>query len=254
MSSYRSRMDTLVPPTITPSAKHQGVRQDVLHHIDIERLRPSADNPRSTYPQDEIGKLADSLATLGQQQPISCYWSAAEQAYVIIQGHCRYHAAKQAGLKSLAAVVCPEDLDATKALAKRMAENTGRIDMHPLDAARAIKKLMEAGGLNQEQVAKMLGRSQGWVSTQLNLLKLPADEQAKLAKGDLSITQARASVVQRTNSKRGPKQIRLVVGGLSAVITFKRRADECTAAEALERLRPAADQLDGSSGEARDAA
>lgn len=254
MSSYRSRMDTLVPPTITPSAKHQGVRQDVLHHIDIERLRPSADNPRSTYPEEEIGKLADSLATLGQQQPISCYWSAAEQAYVILQGHCRYHAAKQAGLKSLAAVVCPEDLDATKALAKRMAENTGRIEMHPLDAAKAISRLMEQGGLTQEQVAKMLGRSQAWVSTQLRLLSMPAEQQTKLMQGQLRITEARASVVKRSRSKRGPKQIRLVVGGLSCVLTFKRVADECTAAEALERLRPAADQLDGASGEARDAA
>lgn len=244
MTSYRSRIDQLAPPTITPSARHQGVRQDVLHHIDIDRLRPSPDNPRTSYPDEEISKLADSLATLGQQQPISCYWSAQEQAYVIIQGHCRYHAAKQAKLKSLAAVVCPEDLDSTKALAKRMAENTGRIEMHPLDCANAIKQLMDAGGLNQEQVAKMLGRSQAWVSTQLRLLTMPADQQAKLAKGDLSITQARASVVQRTRSKRGPKQIRLVVGGISCVISFRRVADECSGREALERLMTAAEQLD----------
>lgn len=250
MSSYRSRMDTLVPPTITPSAKHQGVRQDVLHHIDLERLRPSADNPRTTYPEDEIGKMAGSLASLGQQQPISCYWSAAEQAYVIIQGHCRYHAAKQAGLKSLAAVVCPEDLDAIKALAKRMAENTGRIDMHPLDAARAIRKLIDAGGLTQEEVAKMLGRSQGWVSTQLNLLKLPDQEQAKLMHGQLRMAEARASVVKRSRSKRGPKRIRLVVGGCTCVITFKRKADERSAEAALDLLRAAAAQLDATQRDA----
>jgi ParB family chromosome partitioning protein len=252
MSSYRSRIDQLAPPTITPSAKHQGVRQDVLHHIDLERLRPSPDNPRSIYPEPEITALADSLASLGQQQPISCYWSAAEQAYVIIQGHCRYHAAKHAGLRSLCAVVVPEDLDATTALAKRMAENTGRIDMHPLDCAKAIRTLMDAGGMNQEQVAKKLGRSQAWVSTQLRLLALPADQQAKLAKGELQITEARQSVVKRTRTKRGPKRIRLAVGGLVAVLTFKRVADECSAAEALERLRAAAGALDAK--QAKDAA
>lgn len=252
--SFRTRLDQLVPPTITPSAKHQGVRQDVLHHIDVDRLRPSADNPRSIYPDEDIRALAESLSAMGQQQPITCYWSAAEGAYVILQGHCRYHAAKLAGLKALTAVVCPEDLDRSKALARRMAENTGRIEMHPLDCAKALRQLMDQGGLTQEQLARMLGRSQAWISTQLNLLKLPEQQQAKLTQGGLSMTAARASVKQRTRRKRGPKQIRLVVGGLAAVITFRRVADECTASAALERLRAAAEQLDAEERQAKGAA
>lgn len=123
MSSFRSKLDKLVPPTITPSAKHQGVRQDVLHHIDLGRLLPSPDNPRSSYPDDVIGQLADSLTELGQQEPITCYWSSVEQAYVILSGHCRYHAAKRAGIPSLAAVVVQEDIDKITMLAKRMAED-----------------------------------------------------------------------------------------------------------------------------------
>jgi ParB/RepB/Spo0J family partition protein len=229
--NFRGKLDSLVPPTITQSAKHQGVKQDVLHHIDLERLRPSADNPRSIYPEEEIKALAESLGALGQQEPITCYWSGSEQAYVILQGHCRYHAAKLAGLKSMMAVVVTEDVDATKALAKRMAENTARNDLHPLDCAKAIKKLMDDGGLNQEQVAKQLGRSQAWVSGQLKLLTLPEEQQAKVAK---------------------PKQIKLSVGGLVVLVTFKRVADQCSATDALDRVRALAQQLDAK--QAKDAA
>jgi ParB/RepB/Spo0J family partition protein len=252
MSSFRSKLDKLVPPTITPSAKHQGVRQDVLHHIDVGRLVPSPDNPRSSYPEDVISQLADSLTELGQQEPITCYWSAVEQAYVILSGHCRYHAAKRAGLPSLMAVVVVEDIDQITQLAKRMAENTARNDLHPLDAAKAIRRMMDARQMTQQQVAKMLGRSQAWVSGQLALLSLPEDHQAKLATGSLRMTAARAQVVKRARKRRGPKQLRLSIGGLQAVITFKRVQDECTAAEALERLRPVAQQLDAE--QARDAA
>jgi ParB family chromosome partitioning protein len=220
------------------------VRQDVLHHIDLDRLRPSPDNPRSSYPEDVIKQLGESLANLGQQEPITCFWSAAEQAYVILSGHCRYHAAKHAGITSLAAVVVLEDLDKHKQLAKRLAENTARSDLHPLEYAKAIRALMDGTGMTQEQVAKQLGRSQAWVSGQLALLNLPEAQQAKIKAGQVMLTEARASVVKRPRRRRGPKQIRLVIGGLQAVITFKRVQDECTVIEALERLRPVAQQLD----------
>lgn len=249
---YRSRIDSLAPPTITPGAKHQGVRQDVLHHIDVDRLRPSPDNPRSSYPDEMIQQLGESLANLGQQEPITCYWSAKDQAYVILSGHCRYHAAKAAGLPSLAAVVVAEDLDKHKQLAKRLAENTARSDLHPLEYARAIRDLMTGTGLTQEQVAKQLGRSQAWVSGQLALLNLPEEQQARVKAGQVMLTEARASVVKRPRRRRGPKQIRLVIGGIQAVVTFKRVQDECTALEALERLKAVAQQLDAK--QAKDAA
>jgi ParB family chromosome partitioning protein len=243
--SFRGRLDSLVSPNVGQPSKAQGVKQDVLHHIDVERLRPSADNPRSIYPPEEIQALSESLAALGQQEPITCYWSGAEQAYVILQGHCRYHAAKLAGLKSLAAVVVTEDLDANRSLAKRMAENTARNDLHAMDCARAIRRLMQDGGLSQQEVAKQLGRSQGWVSKQLALLEMPAEKQAQVAKGTVSITEARAAVVkQPRTARKKPKQIKLSVGGLVVLVTFKRVADQCGAVEALDRVRALAEQLD----------
>ena len=245
MSLYRDKHSNTQEPNIAPSTRHTGVRQDVLHHINLEQLRPSPDNPRATYPEDEIAQLASSLTALGQQEPITVYWATDLQAYQILSGHCRYFAAKKAGLASLAAVVQVEDLDKHKQLAKRLAENTARHDLHPLEYARSIQALMQKPGMTQEIVAKQLGRSQGWVSGQLKLLELSTEQQAKVATGTVSITEVRAAVVkQPRNARKKPKQIKLSVGGLVVLVTFKRVADQCPAAEALERVRDLAQQLD----------
>ena len=149
-------------------------------------------------------------------------------------------------------MVVAEDLDKHKQLAKRLAENTARSDLHPLEYARAIRDLMTGTGMTQEQVAKQLGRSQAWVSGQLALLNLPEEQQARVKAGQVMLTEARASVVKRPRRRRGPKQIRLVIGGIQAVVTFKRVQDECTVVEALERLKAVAQQLDAK--QAKDAA
>jgi hypothetical protein len=69
----------------------------------------------------------------------------------------------------------------------------------------------------------------------------------------VSITEARAAVVkQPRNARKKPKQIKLSVGGLVVLVTFKRVADQCSAAEALDRVRSLAEQLDAK--QAKDAA
>jgi ParB family chromosome partitioning protein len=245
MNLYRTKAADIIPPAITASAKDAGVQRDVLHHIDLDRLRPSPDNPRTTYAEDDLRQLADSLKAIGQQQPITVYWSAKEQAYVIVSGHSRYHAAKLAGLQKLMAVVHAEDLDKQRQLARRLAENTARNAVPPLECARAVQQLVEAPGMTQELVGKMLGRSQAWVSGQLRLLALPAAEQAKLAAGELAVTDARAAAVQNPRKRRrGPKRVQLTAGGIQVVITFKKQADQCAAVEALERVRQLAVQHD----------
>lgn len=246
MSAYRDRMSNVPLPSITPSARQAGVRQDVLSHIELDRLLPSEENPRSSYPEEDIRALADSLLELGQQQPVSCYWSPQVQKYVLLAGHRRYFAAKLAGLPTLAAVVVDEDVDAIRQLARRMAENTARSDMAPLDMANGIKRMIHAGHLTQAQVGRMLGRSQAWVSSQLALLSLPEQQQAELAAGTMPVVQARASAVRkpRKGGRRKPKMLRITQGGISALVKFRRVQDECSLVQALEQLLEAARQID----------
>jgi ParB family chromosome partitioning protein len=221
--------------------------------IQMDRLRPDPNNVRTSYDEEAIANLATSLTDIGQQQPIRVRWMPEEQIYQVIQGHCRYFAAIKAGLPSLQAVLDDRAITDTEILAAQLVENTARTDLTPIDCAKAVRQLIDLQGLTQQQAARKLGRSQAWVSSQLQLLDLSAEQQTKLAKGTVSITEARAAVVkQPRSSRKKPKQIKLTAGGITVLVTFKRVADQCSASEAWERVRSAAEQLDAK--QAKDAA
>ena len=249
MSSTYSRILGVAPASAVPdlnrATQDTGVERKGLLVIQMDRLRPDPNNVRTSYDDEAIANLATSLTDVGQQQPIRVRWLTQERIYQVIQGHCRYFAAIKAGMPSLQAVVDDRAITDTEILAAQLVENTARTDLTPIDCAKAVRQLIDLQGLTQQQAARKLGRSQAWVSSQLQLLALSAEQQTKLAKGTVSITEARAAVVkQPRNARKKPKQIKLSVGGLVVLVTFKRVADQCPAAEALERVRDLAHQLD----------
>jgi ParB family chromosome partitioning protein len=71
-------------------------------------------------------------------------------------------------------------------------ENVQRDDLNPLEEARAYKRLVDEFNQTQEEVAKKVGRERSTVANSLRLLKLPAEVQALLEKGELQMGHARA--------------------------------------------------------------
>jgi len=249
MSSTYSRILGVAPAAaalnLNRTTQDTGVERKNLLVIQLERLRPDPNNVRTTYDQDAIDHLATSLTDIGQQQPIRVRWMPQEQIYQVIQGHCRYFAALKAGLPSLQAVLDDRAITDTEILAAQLVENTARTDLAPIDCAKAVRQLIDLQNLTQGQAARKLGRSQAWVSKQLALLEMPEERQAQVTKGTLTLTEARAAVVkQPKNARKKPKQIKLSVGGLTVLVTFKRVADQCSATEALEQVRALAADLD----------
>ena len=248
MSSAYSRILGVAPASAVPdlnrATQDTGVERKGLLVIQMDRLRPDPNNVRTSYDEEAIANLATSLTDIGQQQPIRVRWLTQERIYQVIQGHCRYFAAIKAGMPSLQAVLDDRAITDAEILAAHLA---------PIDCAKAVRQLFDLQGLTQQQAARKLGRSQAWVSKQLALLEMPAEQQTKLAKGTVSITEARAAVVkQPRSSRKKPKQIKLSVGGLVVLVTFKRVADQCSATDALDRVRALAQQLDAK--QAKDAA
>lgn len=69
--------------------------------IDLNRIvsRPQV---RETFDEGELQELAESLASMGQQQPIRVWWDANEggnERYINLMGECRYLTAKMAGFR-----------------------------------------------------------------------------------------------------------------------------------------------------------
>ncbi|MFI5635154.1 ParB/RepB/Spo0J family partition protein [Streptomyces sp. NPDC051664] len=168
-------------------------------------LAALAHNPFN--PRDELTDLeetAESLRTRGQLQPVAVVRRAAflnvhpdqeeaiaEAEYVVIDGNRRLAAAAMAELAELRIDV-NDDLasSAEDMLEGALIANIHRVDVPPLDQAKAIQELLVKHG-SQEKVAKRLGKSGAWVSQRLALLGLSDDLQEKVESGELKVKDGR---------------------------------------------------------------
>ncbi|MFI8105884.1 ParB/RepB/Spo0J family partition protein [Streptomyces sp. NPDC086023] len=169
-------------------------------------LREISSNPEN--PREELGdlrELAESLQTVGQVQAITVASVDAylrdrpqmedrldpEAAYVVVDGHRRLHAAKLAGLHTMKVFV--DDALATtdrNLLEAAFVANAQRKDFTDLEAAQALKLLVELHG-SQREAARRVGKSQAYVSQKLSLLGLTPELQADLAAGRRQVNHVR---------------------------------------------------------------
>ncbi|KUK13509.1 MAG: ParB/RepB/Spo0J family partition protein [Synergistetes bacterium] len=159
-----------------------------LIEIPIEEIIPNPYQPRKSIENDSLEELASSIKQHGLLQPIVV--RKKEEGYEIIAGERRYRAAKMAGLKKIPALVKEASEEETMEYA--LIENLQREDLNPMEAANAIKFLIERFGLTQEEVADRIGKKRSTVANLLRLLKLPGDLQKMVADGQISMGHARA--------------------------------------------------------------
>lgn len=119
----------------------------------------------------------------------------------LIAGERRYAAAKAAGQASVPVILRGTRGD-THALTLAAIENMHRLEMTPIDEARAIKTMLTDGGMTQAQVAAELARTPSWVSARLSLLELPAAVQHKIAAGEIRPTVAAQAVTDLRKTGR----------------------------------------------------
>lgn len=139
-----------------------------IHMIPIERIVPNPRQPRRLFDPTALQELAVSIQQHGILQPLSVQKEG--NAYTLVAGERRLRAAEMAGLHHVPCLLVrltPED-SAVLALV----ENIQRCDLHYLEEAAAIARLLSRHGLSQDEVARRLGRSQSAVANKLRLLRL----------------------------------------------------------------------------------
>jgi len=119
----------------------------------------------------------------------------------LIAGERRYAAAKAAGQQAVPVILRGTRGD-THALTLAAIENMHRLEMTPIDEARAIKTMITDGGMNQAQVAAELARTPSWVSARLSLLELPPAVQHKIAAGEIRPSVAAQAVTDLRKTGR----------------------------------------------------
>jgi ParB family chromosome partitioning protein len=149
----------------------------------IGSVLPDPDNLRDEL--HGIDELAESISSIGMLEPIVVRRRG--QQFVIVAGHRRRAAA--ALLQHVTVPVVIADLRAEDVLVAMLIENGQREDLDPIEEARGLEKLRTRGEtpLAHAEVAKMIGRTQAYVSNRLALLALPADEQAAIRAGHMPL-------------------------------------------------------------------
>ena len=168
-----------------------GIEQDENGRlwVDPELLKPNPHQPRSEFDEEKLKELSESIKENGVIQPITIE-DAKDGTFYIIAGERRTRASKMAGLKKV-----PVQLSAyseQKKLEVALIENIQRADLNPVEEAKAYYKLMELGGLKQEEVAQKVGKNRATVANAIRLLKLPEDIQNALVSGQITSGHARA--------------------------------------------------------------
>ena len=165
-------------------------REKAAARIAVDRIVRDPDQPREEFDEEALQRLADSLRTRGQLQPIRVRWDEGRGVYVILVGERRWRAAQRAGLAELSCIVVDGELPADERLMIQLVENALREDLRPVEQARAYKALMEAREWSGNQLAKELHIAQSSVVRALALLELPAPVQAQVEQGALAATVA----------------------------------------------------------------
>jgi len=159
-----------------------------LEQVPVDLIDPNPFQPRSTFPEDTLRELAESIRSSGVLQPILA--RRVDGKYQLIAGERRLRAARMAGLEVVPAVI--RDLGDRETLELAITENVMREDLNPIEVAHAYDSLQERFHLSHDEIAARIGVNRSTVSNTLRLLRLPEQIQELVANGNVSAGHARA--------------------------------------------------------------
>lgn len=179
--------DTRPQLSPVPNAKDIGRRAlRTFGTLEIEKLMPDPDQPRTDFDEQEIEHLAQSIREKGQFHPIRVRWSDAHGKWIIISGERRFRAIKKAGLPTAECYFQEGELSKTDILEQQLIENLLREDLKPIEEASAFDELMKLNGWTAKELSSAIRVSPAKIARSLSLLKLPSEIQNKVEDGELS--------------------------------------------------------------------
>ena len=161
-------------------------------------IRPNPAQPRKIFKPEALDELADSIRRHGILQPLSVRRSG--NFYELIAGERRLRAARIAGITDIPCIVMRMD-DRESGMAA-MVENLQRQDLDFIEEAQGIARLLREWNMSQEQVARLLGKSQSAVANKLRILKHSEPVLHAIREAELTERHARALLKLRDEESK----------------------------------------------------
>ena len=172
---------------------------DILNHpqearrhavrIELNRIICGEYQPRTEFDEQGIYDLAQSIRRFGLLSPLLVRRCGAGK-YELIAGERRLRALKRLNAAAADAIVLGAyDLDCALIA---LIENIQRENLHFLDEAEALQRILTEHGMTQEALAAAVGRSPSALNNLLRLLRLNAATRAIIRDEGLTQRHARA--------------------------------------------------------------
>ncbi len=181
---------------LIPEAAASAAGRDKPFELDLDRLVPNPQQPRSVFDETKLEELAQSIRASGMIQPIIARRArtlpGAEglDRFEIIAGERRWRAAQRAGLMKVPVVV--RDVPDERLLEAALIENIQREDLNAIEEAEGYKQLIDHHGHSPDDIGRLVHKSRSHVANLLRLLDLPQFVRDTLVRGDISKGHARA--------------------------------------------------------------
>lgn len=209
----------------------------ILAHLKPSQIKPHKNNPRRDV--GDVDELAASIAEQGIIEPLIV--APGEGGYIaddlvpigpfiLIAGHRRLAAARQAKSATVPCIVRSDLTDAGAQLEAMLVENLQRTDLTAVEEAQAYQQLLAFPGYTQPKIAKATGRAIATVRARLKLAELPKPTLSKIHQGQISLTEAQA-LVDFAGDKAAYKRLERAAGTDS----FGRELQTIKNARTLER-------------------
>ena len=186
-------------------------------YLPVEQLQPNPSQPRKIFDSGGLQELAASIRTYGILQPLTVRRRGG--VYELVAGERRLRAAKLAGLSEVPCILLSVDEEQSGMVA--LVENLQRRDLDYIEEAEGLARLMRQYGLNQEQAAAKVGKSQSAVANKLRLLKHSEPVLLALREAGLTERHARALLKLPTEESKLAAVKEIVRQGMSVARTEK---------------------------------
>ncbi len=140
-------------------------------------------NCRGKIAPIDVTDLMRSIGDHGLLQPVVVqpYTDKVGYKWRVIMGHRRLMACTLLKWTEVECII-HEHLTVAQARAENLIENLQRRDLDIIQEAKAIQKMIDFN-VGVKEIAKMIGKSYGWVNIRMMALALPENIQAEIASG-----------------------------------------------------------------------
>jgi ParB family transcriptional regulator, chromosome partitioning protein len=204
---------------LIPDAAGDAPARDTPFEIDLDRIIPNPQQPRSVFDEASLEELAQSIRRNGVIQPILARRARTQPGapgdvrFEIIAGERRWRAAQRAGLLKVPVIV--HDVPDDRLLEVALVENIQRDDLNPIEEASAYRRLADELHLTQDAIAAAVGKDRSSVANTLRLLRLPDEVRNLVSEGSLSMGHARALLALDSPAAQRQLARDIVARGLS---------------------------------------